>query len=68
MNEQNFNHSLRKFLKTVGVGSQSEIEKAVARALSEKKINGNESFPATMTLEIAGVGLRVSFEGKIDLE
>jgi hypothetical protein len=68
MNEETFNLSLRKFLKTVGVGSQNEIEKAVARALAEKSISGNESLPATMTLEIAGIKLNVKFDGAITLE
>jgi hypothetical protein len=68
MNEETFNLSLRKFLKTVGVGSQNEIEKAVARALAEKSISGNDSLPATMTLEIAGIKLNVKFDGAITLE
>ncbi len=68
MNEETFNLSLRKFLKMVGVSSQNEIEKAVARALAEKAISGSETFPATMTLEVAGIKLNVKFEGKISLE
>lgn len=68
MNEETFNLSLRKFLKMVGVSSQAEIEKAVARALAENAIKGNETFPATMTLNIAGISLDVKFEGKIVLE
>jgi hypothetical protein len=68
MNEETFNLSLRKFLKMVGVSSQGEIEKAVAQALSEKAINGNETLPATMTLDIPGIRLNVKFDGKITLE
>ncbi len=68
MNEETFNISLRKFLKMVGVSSQREIEQAVARAQSEGSIAGNEKFPATMTLEIAGLKLTARFEGKIELE
>ena len=34
MDQEIFNLSTRKFLKTVGVGSQHEIEQAVARVLS----------------------------------
>lgn len=68
MNEETFNLSLRKFLKMVGVSSQNEIEKAVARALAEKAISGNERLPATMTLDIAGLSLKVTFEGTIALE
>lgn len=68
MNEETFNLSLRKFLKMVGVSSQNEIEKAVARALAEKAVSGNEVFPATMTLDVAGLTLNVKFEGTIALE
>ena len=68
MDDEAFNISLRKFLKMVGVSSQREIEQAVARALQEGSIAGTEAFPATMTLEIAGVKLRAVFEGEIRLQ
>jgi hypothetical protein len=68
MNEEELNISIRKFLKMVGVSSQREIEHAVARALNEGGITGSESFPARMTLEIAGLRLRAEFDGEIRLE
>lgn len=68
MNEETFNLSLRKFLKMVGVSSQAEIEKAVARARADHSIAGNETLPATMTLDIAGLKLNVTFSGHIALE
>lgn len=68
MNEEAFNLSTRKFLKMVGVSSQTAIEKAVARAAADKSITGTESFPATMTLEIAGLKLKVAFNGNLTLE
>jgi hypothetical protein len=68
MDEENFNQSLRKFLKMVGVSSQREIEKAVQDALDDKSIAGTETFPAKMTLEIEGLRLKVSFDGKIELQ
>lgn len=68
MNEETFNLSLRKFLKMVGVSSQNEIEKAVAKAIADKTISGGEALPATMTLEIAGLKLNVVFNGTIALE
>lgn len=67
MNEETFNLSIRKFLKTVGVGSQREIERAVDEARAKGKIAGNESFPVHVTLEIAGLSLSVKFDGSIDL-
>ena len=68
MNEETFNLSIRKFLKTVGVNSQRDIEKAVAAAQAGGAIKGNEAFPATMTLEVAGLKLRATFDGEIRLE
>lgn len=68
MNEDNFNGSLRKFLKTVGVSSQREIEKAVRDAIESGKLKGSEKLPATMTLTIAGVALSYVIDGTIELE
>jgi hypothetical protein len=68
MNEETFNLSIRKFLKTVGVGSQREIEQAVDRARTEGRITGNETFPATATLRVAGLDIDVRFDGEIRLE
>ena len=68
MNEETFNISIRKFLKLVGVSSQREIEQAVAKAIAAKTISGTESFPAKMTLEVAGLKLNVNFDGEIKLQ
>lgn len=68
MNEDNLNMSIRKFLKMVGVRSQHEIEQAIASALAEKKLRGNETLAAKMTLRIGEVGLSVDFEGTVCLE
>ena len=64
MDEETFNISI---LKMVGVSSQREIEKAVASAQADGAIAGNETFPATMTLEVAGLKVRVTFDGEIRL-
>ena len=67
MNEETFNLSIRKFLKMVGVNSQREIEQAVAKAIAAGSIAGTESFPASVTLEVAGLGLKIGFDGEIRL-
>ena len=67
MNEETFNLSIRKFLKTVGVGSQREVERAVDEARAKGLISGNESFPVNVRLEIPGLNLSVKFDGSIDL-
>jgi hypothetical protein len=68
MNEETFNLSIRKFLKMVGVNSQRAIEQAVDKAVADGAIAGTESFPATVTLEVAGLKLNVQFEGEIKLK
>ena len=68
MNEETLNLSIRKFLKMVGVNSQREIEQAVGKAIADRAVSGKESLPARMTLEVAGLKLKVSFDGEINLE
>ena len=67
MDQETFNLSIRKLLKMVGVGSQREIEQAVAKAIAAGTIDGGETFAATMTLRIAGLQFEVDFEGEIKL-
>jgi Family of unknown function (DUF6494) len=67
MDEETLNLSIRKFLKSVGISSQREIEHAVTAALGSGAISGTESFPARMTLEVEGLKLSVVFDGSIDL-
>ena len=68
MDEETFNQSVRKLLKTVGVNSQREIEQAVANAIAAGRIQGTESFPATVRVQIAGLSLDVKFDGDIKLQ
>jgi Family of unknown function (DUF6494) len=68
MDQETFNLSIRKFLKMVGVNSQREIEQAVQKAMMAGKLQGNETFPAKVTLEIARLDLKVPFEGEIKLK
>jgi ribosomal protein L1 len=68
MNEETFNLSIRKFLKTVGVKSQYEIEQAVSKARAQGIISGNETLPVSMNLRIGRLKLDVKFDGEINLE
>jgi len=68
MNEEVLNTSLRKFLKTVGVTSQREIEKAIRAAVAEGRIKGNEAVSAQMVLTIGKVGLTHKIDGTIELD
>ena len=68
MNEDVFNASIRKFLKTLGVSAQREIEKTVRQSLAEGKLRGNEKFPAKATVTLSGLGLSHEISGEIELE
>jgi hypothetical protein len=67
MNEDVFNTSIRKFLKTLGVTAQREIEKAVREALANGRLKGSEKLPATATVIIPGIGLVWEVKGDIEL-
>lgn len=67
MNSENFNMSIRTFLKKVGVGSQREIEHAVAKAIAEGRLKGHEQLPVNVMLTMSDVQLNVSFDGFIEL-
>ena len=68
MDQETFNLSIRKFLKTVGVGSQREIEQAVQAALQQNKLSGDETLAAQVLLEIPSLGVKVPFKGEIKLK
>jgi hypothetical protein len=68
MNDDIFNQSIRQFLKSVGVRSQLDIEKAVAAAVAAGKLKGNETLPAQARITVAGVALDVTIEGQLKLE
>jgi hypothetical protein len=68
MNEDAFNASIRKFLKTLGVSAQREIEKAVRQALADGKLKGNEKLAAKATVTLGGVALMHEIKSEIELE
>jgi len=61
MSEENFNMSLRKFLKQVGVTSQREIEEAARSKGSSGKMK------VRMVLTAEGTSLNHVVEGEIEL-
>lgn len=67
MNEEAFNLSLRKFLKTFGVTAQREIERAVQEAIESGKIGNAQALHARATLRIDDLGLSETIEGEIVL-
>jgi len=67
MNEEAFNTSLRKFLKTLGVGAQREIEKAVRQALADGRLKGNEALLTKATITIGALQFTHQLDGTIEL-
>ena len=68
MNEDVFNIQIRKFLKSVGVTAQREIEGAVRGALADGRLKGDESLPVRVVLTIDRIDARKEISGAIDLE
>ena len=62
MTEENFNMSMRKFLKQVGVTSQQQLEKAAQGFPA-----GSKSMKAKMVLTVEGSDLVHEVEGTIEL-
>ena len=61
---ENFNMTMRKFLKRVGVTSQQAIEDAMRKAGTEQ--TAGKSFDVKAVLTIEELGLSHTVEGNID--
>ena len=68
MDEEVLNIQVRKFLKKVGIQSQREIEQAVKNYISKGSLSGTEKLNASMLLEVPEIDLKVSIDGKIEIE
>lgn len=60
---ENFNMSMRKFLKQVGVTSQQEIE----RVVREAELAGQSKLKVKMVLTAEGTDLHHEVSGEIDV-
>jgi hypothetical protein len=67
VDEETFNMSVRKFLKTLGVTAQREIELAIREQLEAGELRGDETLDATATVTVAGVPRDVVVTGQISL-
>jgi len=63
MESEQFNMSLRKFLKHVGVTSQQEIQ----RIVRERQMEGSGKLKVKMVLTAEGTDLQHQVDGEIDL-
>jgi len=68
VDEDAFNTSIRKFLKSLGVTAQREIEKTVRQALTEHRLKGDETLPAKATVSIGQLNFTFEIDGQIELE
>jgi hypothetical protein len=66
VDEDRFNAAVRKFLRTVGVTSQREIENAVRAAIAAGKLPEPGKVEARMTLRIPAIGLEHEIEDSIE--
>jgi uncharacterized protein DUF6494 len=67
VDEDTFNMSVRKFLKTLGVTAQREIELAVREQLDAGELRGDETLEATARVTVRGLPHDVVVAGKIAL-
>ncbi len=67
LNEKLLTREVRKFLSTIDLLSQQEIERAVKEAVRAKQLTGDETLTARMTLEIAEIKLEIELEDTIAL-
>tara|TARA_B110000444_G_scaffold64060_1_gene59967 strand:+ start:153 stop:359 length:207 start_codon:yes stop_codon:yes gene_type:complete len=67
MNDDQFNLSMRSYLKKVGITSQREIEGAVRDAVSKNVLNGDEKLKVSVNLTIDDIQLSVDIDGYISL-
>ena len=67
MDEETLNMSVRKFLKTLGVTAQREIERAVRQQLEAGELRGDETLDATATVAVRGLSHDMVVTGTIAL-
>jgi hypothetical protein len=67
MDEETFNMSIRKFLKTLGVTAQREIELGVREQLANAGLTGDEKLEATATVKVQGIPEDIVITGVIAL-
>jgi Family of unknown function (DUF6494) len=67
VDDETFNMSLRRFLKTLGVTAQREIELAVREAIEAGDLRGDEALDATATVTVSGVAHEVVVKGTVAL-
>ena len=68
MNDDALKGQIRKCLKQYGVTSQQVIEQAVASAFENGALQGKETLPVRMVLEVEALGIKHTVEGELELD
>jgi len=68
VDEDKLNHTVRSFLKEVGITSQRTIENAVRDAVRAGRLSGDERIEAKMTLVVDKLGLTHEITADIELK
>jgi Family of unknown function (DUF6494) len=66
MDEDVLNMSVCRFLKTVGVTSQREIEKAVRDAVGAGRLAGLHRIPVKARVTLEGLDVEINIDGSIE--
>jgi hypothetical protein len=67
IDQEKLGMEIRKFLKKVGITSQREIENAIREKIENGKLQGVDSLPSRMILQIPELGLEYTIDSDIDL-
>ena len=67
MDEEAFNLSVRRFLKTLGITAQREIEQGVRERIDSGGLDGTETLEARAVVTIDGLEREIVVTGEIAL-
>ena len=67
MSAKSLQASIDRFVRTVSVKAQGEIEKAVRKAIANGKLQGHETVNTVAALSSEKIDLNVTIYGKIEL-
>ena len=67
MSAKSLQASIDRFVRTVSVKAQGEIEKAVRKSIANGKLQGHETVNTVAALSSEKIDLNVTIYGKIEL-
>jgi len=68
MDEDALDHGIRSLLKTFGIAAHPALEAAIAEAVAESTLAGDETLEATATLRVEAIGFEHVTDASISLE